>query len=139
MISSLTIADLLAKDCVFQFAGEKPCINCNDVFGWGWADCENITEEALPAINQAVDDCNGDVELGAMLYCARVREERPQGAMYTYIPRKLWPLFHACGPERKVDPGNPYKPGEYKTKRKFIAVLRWWFIALVDRWKQRPI
>ena len=136
MTTSLTIAELLAREDVvfmgsdwkkdetakdgplpgFRYVGEKPCVNCNDVFFWGCADGEDITEETLPAFNQAVDDCRGDVALAAWLYCARIRKERPQGAAYTFIPKDLWPLFHACGPERKTDCGNPYKPGQYKIK-----------------------
>ena len=135
-MSNYTIADLLEKDIVFigsdwkedptatdsvlpglRYVGEKPCVMCNDVFSWGCADSEGITEETLPAFNQARDECNGDLEVAAMLYCARQGKIRPQGAMYTYIPKHLWPLFDACGPKREIDAGNPYKPGEYKKKQ----------------------
>lgn len=98
----------------FRYAGEKPAINCNDVFYWGCADSEYITVELLPLFNEAVDDCDGNLEMAANLYCARIRKERPQGAMYTYIPEELWPLFDECGPEREIDMGNPCKQGEYQ-------------------------
>ena len=74
---------------------------------------KNIDENTLPDLNRAIDDCDGNVTVGSDLYCARRREERPQGACYSIIPKNLWPLFHACGPERKTGLGNPYEPGEY--------------------------
>ncbi len=95
-----------------RYNGEIPCINCNDVFGWACADAEVITEDTLPDFQQAIDDCFGDLNVASMLYVARRRQERPQGAMYSYIPKHLWSLFDACGPERAIGLGNPYKPGE---------------------------
>lgn len=86
-------------------------VNCNDVFAWGCADCEQLTEETLPALAQAYQDSD---KVGAELFCSRVRKERPQGAFYAYIPEEEWPLFDACGPEREVGPGNPYLQGTYK-------------------------
>lgn len=98
--------------------GEIPFINCNDFFAWGCADGEDINEETLPELQKAVEDCKGDMETGALLYCARRRKIRPQGACYSMIPEELWPLFHDCGPERETGFGNPYKPGEYKRNAK---------------------
>ena len=98
-----------------RYVGEKPCVNCNDLFFWGCADAENINEELMVEFNQAVSDC-GDLRIGAELYCARRREMRPQGACYSYYDKALWPLFDACGPERDVGFGNPYKPGDYKRR-----------------------
>lgn len=48
------------------------------------------------------------------LYSCRIEGMRPQGAVYRHNKKELWPLFDACGPEREVGLGNPYKPGEYK-------------------------
>lgn len=100
-----------------RYAGEHPCMICNDLFFWGSADAEAIDDSKLPAIRQAIADCGNDVDTGVLLWVARQREERPQGAYYSYFPRETWPLFDACGPERPIEFGNPYKPGEYKTNR----------------------
>ena len=134
---SITIAELLEQDIAFmgsdwredesvkdgpfpgmRYAGKHPCINCNDFFYWGCADAEHIDEELLPILHKAIEDCKGDVQNGAFLYCARQREERPQGGCYSFIPKELWSLFHACGPERKTDSSNPYEPGEWKSLNK---------------------
>lgn len=98
-----------------RHVGEKPVVNCNDLFYWACSDGEDITEETLPQFHQAVKDCKEDESLAAWLYCARIRKMRPQGAAYTYIPKDLWPLFDACGPEREIDFGNSWKPGEYRS------------------------
>jgi len=131
-MKKVTIKELLDKDIAFmgsdwvddesvkdgplpgqRYVGEKPCINCNDFFFWGCGDAEDIDEESLPMLHKAVEDCNGDVETGALLYCARRRNMRPQGACYSMILKELWPLFDSCGEERKTDFGNPCRPGEY--------------------------
>jgi hypothetical protein len=96
------------------YKGEIPCILCNDAFYWACADDERITEETLPQFNKAVEECKGDLNLGSMLYCARIRRMRVQGAAYSCIPKELWPLFDSVGPEREIDAGNSWKPGEYK-------------------------
>lgn len=97
-----------------RYVGEKPCVGCNDIFFWGCADAEDINEETLPLYHKALEDCGENHEVAAMLYCARIRKERLQGAAYSFVPEVLWQLFHDCGPEREVGFGNPYKPGEYK-------------------------
>lgn len=48
------------------------------------------------------------------LFACRSRKMRPQGACYPDDHPELWPLFDACGPEREVGMGNPYRPGERK-------------------------
>jgi hypothetical protein len=101
-------------------------VNCNDVFCWGTSDCEDLTPERLPLLGKALDDCaaalGGDADAekkgwpwGIDLFVARLRGERPQGAAYP-TDQRLWPLFDACGPERKTGLGNPYAPGEYGQK-----------------------
>ena len=81
---------------------------CNDVFFWGGADCEDVFEEDLPALEQAFIDAGFE---GDTLYCARKREMRPQGAMYGHFDPKHWHLFDSAGPERDPkDFGNTAKP-----------------------------
>ena len=105
-------------------------VDCNDLFYWAYADSEKITAENFPLIKQAVDDvaaalnvCDpryryrskeeavGTVESmydawrvagshAADLFCARVRQMRPQRPCYKRYPDSLKPLFDACGPER---------------------------------------
>jgi hypothetical protein len=130
----VNIAELIEKDIAFmgsdwqpdetvkdgpfpgqRCVGEKPCIMCNDFFYWACADCEDINESTMPILEKAISDCSGDIQWGALLYCARQRKERPQGAFYSIIPKELWSLFNDCGPEREIDIGNPFKPGEYKS------------------------
>jgi hypothetical protein len=94
------------------------CINCSDIFFWGCSDEEEITEDSFHILEQTITEAkdfrrNGYHSLIAELFCARVRGERPQGAAYSYYPRETWPLFDACGPERPIGYGNPYKPGQY--------------------------
>jgi hypothetical protein len=97
----------------FRYCGEIPCVNCNDIFWWGCADCENVSEETLEDLNNAIKDCSPCITTGLLLYCARAKKMRPQGAAYSYIPKELWPLFDECGPKRELGIGNPYAPGEY--------------------------
>lgn len=95
----------------------EPCtffVNCNDVFAWACADCEEITPENIDELERAMQDCikasnlTGGEIYGEMLFCCRIRKMRPQGAAYPKKCPDLWPLFDACGPERKTDFGNPH-------------------------------
>lgn len=87
--------------------------NVSDVFAWGGADCEPITPDTLPALEQAYADLKAiDAdEYTAELYAARQRRERPQGAAYPDSKHKSWrqisALYDACGPERPLGLGNP--------------------------------
>jgi hypothetical protein len=110
-----TIQEIFDEQIAYKNDGYY--IMCNDVFFWGAADLEEITEEFLPVFDRAVEDCGGEIEFGALLYCARQRRMRPQGALYSFIPKDKWELFNACGPEREVGFGNPCAPGEYNTKK----------------------
>jgi len=104
--------------------GQIACINCNDLFMWASADGEPITEETMPLFRKAYDDCNQDANIAGQLYCSRIKQMRPQGACYSSIPKNLWHLFDACGPERETGFGNPCKPGEYgKKKSLFKRIL----------------
>lgn len=88
-------------------------VNCSDVFCWGTADAEEVTPENVAIMEQAYADCRAadprsGYIYGSMLFCARVRGMRPQGAAYPGEDHKaLWPLFDACGPERTIEMGNP--------------------------------
>lgn len=86
--------------------------NCNDLFYWGCADAEEIMPNDIDSLNQAFVDCGG--VWGVWLWCARKRQQRPQGAAYAFFDEALWPLFDACGPVRETGLGNPFEPGEYK-------------------------
>ena len=79
---------------------------CNDIFWWGTADLEPITETDLDLLRQSTDDAGPN---GIILYCARKRKMRPQGTFYKYIKIEEHKLFNACGPEREVDILNPQK------------------------------
>ncbi len=79
-------------------------INCNDFFFWGCADCVDITEEYFFVLEKSIEQAGDD---GALLYCARIRKMRPQGAAYKFIYEKNKKLFDECGPEREVGTGNP--------------------------------
>jgi hypothetical protein len=56
------------------------------------------------------------------LFCAKVRNMRPQGAAYKYIPEVVKPLYDRAGEPRKIDFFNPrtqstdqyeYRPNEF--------------------------
>ena len=85
-------------------------INCSDFFWWGCGDAEAITPETFDILVNAKNECEKLDEFSSdwtLLYCARVRKMRPQGAYYEFQNRKLWHLFDECGPEREPSIGNP--------------------------------
>lgn len=102
-------------------------VNCNDFFFWGTSDAEDLPEEKIPELEQAIKDCEDVVlevisgrelnadDFGPLLYCARQRRMRPQGAAYSQVlPEQVHYLFDACGPAREVDFVNPYdRAGKY--------------------------
>jgi len=108
------------KDIYWRTHGEYApvsfFINCSDIFFWACADDEELTPDNLEVFKQSYADTENLHESGKIyadiLFCARMRKMRPQGAYYNFIPNELWPLFDACGPEREIDMGNPFKPGE---------------------------
>lgn len=92
-------------------------VTVNDCFYWASADLEKITPENVGELEKAYADCRaamggvgGIGEIYApMLFAARMRKMRPQGAAYPQ-EKELWPLFDAAGPERETDSlpfGNP--------------------------------
>ena len=111
LIKLLTIAARYdAMDTLFWNEELEFSVICNDIFWWGTADLEEITEETIDDFETALID--GGIAWGATLYCARMRKMRPQGAMYEHINKDVWYLFDACGPEREVDFGNPMERSE---------------------------
>jgi hypothetical protein len=125
----LAVMRLAAKhdlqDCIgysFDDGDVSFYVPCSDVFGWGCADAEELPIENLPLLERAIDDCLAidpvcGMLSGMELYCARVRNLRPQGPAYPEN-QELWPLFDACGPERAIDHGNPSEPGVYQDRMK---------------------
>jgi hypothetical protein len=85
-------------------------VKCNDFFFWACADAVDILPENLETFRQALQDAG--LICGPLLFCARERKMRPQGASYKYLKQELWPLFNACGPEREIGMFNPLRPGQ---------------------------
>lgn len=103
-----------------QYEPFKLLVNCNDLFYWASADCEEITPDNLDILEQAFKDIKpfydlwaksfksgkGDkvpyvpMDLAPLLFCARVRNMRPQGAYYQDFPPGVDVLFDEAGPER---------------------------------------
>ncbi|MBT0771748.1 hypothetical protein KIH74_22600 [Kineosporia sp. J2-2] len=122
ILEALRLTEGEPADSVFWHHREgslKLYFLCNDVFAWGCADAEEITEANLRLLAQARADlvASGDKYADHLgdLYAARVRKLRPQGACYPYYPESIWKLFDACGPEREVGMGNP-KPRPEEAK-----------------------
>lgn len=84
-------------------------VNCNDLFFWGCSDSEPLGPSSIGQLEQAVADAKvaGDEAHGSLLWVARRRKMRPQGAYYKYFEDGVKPLFDACGPAREVGFGNP--------------------------------
>lgn len=84
-------------------------VNCGDVFWWG-LDTEQITPNNIEIFEQSFKDLpEGNPDL---LFCARARKIRPQGALYKHFSPKEKELFNQAGPEREIDFGNPYDQNE---------------------------
>jgi hypothetical protein len=104
-------------------------IKCSDVFAWGYADCEKIASQVdVDLLEEAIGDCREIEEMGqfsaSMLYVARKRGMRPQGAMYEHIPVELHKLFDHAGPERKVGVGNPVARNLYSELTEGVEALK---------------
>ena len=88
-------------------------VNCNDTFAWACADCEQITLDNIDILEQSIKDEQRILgtytcTIANELFSARVRKMRPQGASYIECyDKRMWSLFDACGPVRKVNFGNP--------------------------------
>lgn len=86
--------------------------NCSDIFVWGCSDLEEITPRNIDVLEQSIQDCRDaadDHHWGVLLFVARVRQMRPQGAVLKQITNpQVLALFDAAGPKREIDLGNPY-------------------------------
>jgi hypothetical protein len=114
------IADADAHSSVWwrtdgEYAPVSFLVNCNDIFCWACADAEELTIENLPVFVQACKDAS---EWGPELFCARVRGERPQGAVYKGMTPEQAAFFNACGPAREISLVNPRPnvPGKPRTE-----------------------
>lgn len=96
-----------------EYAPVTLFVNCSDLFVWGCSDSEEVDSSNVHVLEQALADTLAISEKVAMfadiLFCCRMRGARPQGAYYKHLPKELWPLLDACGPEREVDFANPVK------------------------------
>lgn len=119
-----------------QYEPFKILINCNDLFYWACADAEEVTPDTLDVFERSIRDVGALHErwgkwlttnvrdgakkmsdpdappyvatsLGLLLYCARVRKMRPQGAFYDAFPPEVADMFDAAGPEREA-PGAAF-------------------------------
>lgn len=107
-----TVTDLLIRGVLDLQIDGNVCtmtVDCSDLFVWGCSDGEGITQDELAGLNECLVL---SPKHGGILWVARKRGTRPQGAYYSHIDETEWHLFDAVGPEREVGLGNPYKPGE---------------------------
>lgn len=86
---------------------------CSDLFHWGTADMEEITDANVQSLADTIAECEAILgryraDDAPLLWCARQRGMRPQGAYYKHLDEALWPLFDAAGPERETGPTNPH-------------------------------
>lgn len=121
------VEDLLLRDLLELRVDDKVVfmmVSCNDVFFWGCSDAESIQLSELPDLIKAIEDANaaGATHSEELLWVARKRGERPQGAVYAYVEPALGRLFDACGPFREAGFGNPvassFESGEEYRKEK---------------------
>lgn len=100
-------------------------VRCSDIFFWGCSDAEDILPANFSELEKAFKDCKKVLSEDEFLYTghwlllwvARCRQMRPQGAAYP-DNEKLWPLFDAAGPFRETGLGNPYaNRTQYKEAR----------------------
>ena len=72
-------------------------ILCNDLFWWGVADAELVTEENINILEQSYQDSPDN---GGILFCCRSRKMRPQKPYYREIDESEHHLYNECGPAR---------------------------------------
>lgn len=100
-------------------------INCSDLFFWGSADAELITSEKLGILYESKKDMDAlDIpdyqRQYGLLFAARARGMRPQGAYYKYLHEATHPLFDACGPKRETGFGNPKQQPSVQTEEESV-------------------
>lgn len=97
---------------IWHMDGDKVIFSAqvSDQFMWGSADAEYITEENLPILEQAYADLAAidkwNLSDLPVLFTARVRNMRPQGAAMKYIDPEQRALFEVF-PERPKNLWNP--------------------------------
>lgn len=101
----------LADELYWDVDGEGEItfwVICNDAFWWACADGEDVTPDNIHLMVEAKEELGDEFEHAApLLFVCKVREMRPQGAVYDHIDKEVWHLFDACGPKREVGMGNP--------------------------------
>jgi hypothetical protein len=121
ILRTLRVLEFEYCDALFWRAddvgGFKLFINCNDFFHWACADAEEITDDNVDLLEDTfkeVQELKGkwDAHDAPLLFCARSRKMRPQGAFYKHLDTDLHHLFNAAGPDRDLDLFNPKEPGQ---------------------------
>lgn len=97
--------ELFLDEIIFWNKKLEFFVNCSDFFVWASCDAEIITEKNFHIFKKSIEET--DRFNGPLLFCARIRGMRPQGAYYQYLDKKFWHLFDECGPEREINLGNP--------------------------------
>lgn len=65
-------------------------VNCNDVFGWGYADSEDLLHDE---IQELFDHYIHDSKWGTAIWCIKKRKIPPQGPVYDRIKKDgVWPI-----------------------------------------------
>lgn len=111
MMKFISESDLFGE-IVWEFKNDEVSFHiiCNDLFWSSTADAEEIKEEDIELLKSSINDAG--FEDGLLLYCARKRGMRPQGAMYKHLNKKNYKFFDECGSRRATGDGNPVKPKE---------------------------
>jgi hypothetical protein len=123
---SLQLSEDVPADLALSDSG--PTILVNDVFAWGCADCEPLTQGNIAEYERAIsdlraalpfDEANEDDSEKAVrswagtLFAARRRKLQPQFACYPNVStvqgRIVAGMLDSVGPMRPVDIGNPYR------------------------------
>jgi len=120
MFGDLGSSDDLMWRTDTEYAPITLFVNCNDLFYWACADCEEVTIENLDVLKQAIADCKEvDAMFGTIwatkLFCCRLRGMRPQNPAYPNPNQNreaLWALFDACGPPRDDTGKRPVAKGK---------------------------
>jgi len=120
-----------------RYAGKALFVNVSDFFAWGVADGIKLPDDCSE-IEKAIIDCNGNIEIGFLLWAARHEGMRPQGAYYKYLPEETWELFNACGKYRKTGFGNPYDIPNAKVWESFQNSKIWEFFEKMVDIKSSP-
>lgn len=112
----------------------KILVNCNDLFWWACADCEEVTPDNLDVLERSFADIKPFCERmreswrdgtsketptvmmseALLLFCARARGMRPQGAFYDQWPPEVAALFDAAGPARGGPDDTPRRAYKFR-------------------------